>query len=136
MVTRKKRPMPKFTKPPESLVALFGRAIGAMRGVEPRRMFGYPAAFVNGNMFSCLFQSSMILRLSDADRAACASEFGAMLFEPMPGRPMREYVALPDELLRSPRLLEAWLRKSRGYAAALPPRTSGKKARSPAKKRR
>ena len=122
--------MPKFTKPPEPLVALFGRAVATLPDVETRKMFGYPAAFANGNMFSCLFQSSMILRLSEDDRAACARDFGATLFEPMPGRPMREYVAVPDELLRSAKLLDAWLRRSHGYAAGLPSRKAGKKAKA------
>src|SRR5262249_9560290 len=122
--------MPKFTKAPESLVALFTRATAALPGVEPRKMFGYPAAFVNGNMFSCLFQSSMILRLSGGDRAACTTEFGAKLFEPMPGRPMREYVAVPEALLRSPALLEVWLRKSLGYAVQLPPKAAKAKPKA------
>ena len=98
-------------------------------------MFGYPAAFVNGNMFSSLFQSSMILRLSELDRAACASQFGARLFEPMPGRPMREYVEVPPQILKSPTLLDTWLRKARDYAAALPPKGATKPARTRGKKR-
>src|SRR5262249_50439702 len=127
--------MPRFTKAPEPLVALFTRATAALPGVEPRKMFGYPAAFVNGNMFSCLFQSSMILRLSEGDRATCTREFGAQLFEPMPGRPMREYMAVPEAVLRSPRLLDVWLRKSLGYAAALPPKTAKAKTTGRAKRR-
>ena len=129
-MTVKKRQMPQFTKAPESLVALFARATAAMPGVEPRKMFGYPAAFVNGNMFSGLFQSSMVLRLSESDRARCAREFGAKPFEPMPGRPMREYVAVPEALLRSPKLLDAWLHKSHGHAAALPPKAAKKNAKA------
>jgi len=125
-VSAKKRPMPKWTKAPEALVSLFGRAIESLPGVEPKKMFGYPAAFVNGNMFSSLFQSSMILRLSEQDRAACASQFRARLFEPMPGRPMREYVEVPEQILKSQKLLDTWLRKARDYAAALPPKAAAK----------
>jgi TfoX/Sxy family transcriptional regulator of competence genes len=122
-MSAKKREMPKFTKAPPALVAQFGSAIEGLPDVERRTMFGYPAAFVNGNMFSCLFQSRMMLRLSEDDRR----ESGAKPFEPMPGRPMREYVTVPDEVLRSPKLLDAWLRKSHAYASSLPRKLVGKK---------
>src|ERR1051325_6031683 len=92
-----KRRMPEFTKPPAAMVELFGRTAHRLPGVEPRRMFGYPAAFVNGNMFACLFQDRMMLRLSEKDR----KESGFPPFEPSPGRAMREYVTLPPEVLGS-----------------------------------
>ena len=77
--------MPKWTKAPEALVALFERSTATIPDVEGRKMFGYPAAFIRGQMFSGLFQSSMILRLSPDDRAQFLEEFGATAFEPMPG---------------------------------------------------
>jgi len=109
--------MPKWTKAPDSLVALFARSIEALPGIETKKMFGYPDAFVNGNMFSSLFQSGVILRLSDDDRAACASRYGAQPFEPMPGRPMREYVVLPDKIVRSAEFA-AWLGRGIGMRQA------------------
>ena len=124
------RAMPKWSKAPEALVAQFERAIEAIPGVQTKKMFGYPAAFVNGNMFSGLFQTSMILRLSESDRAACASQYDAQPFEPMPGRPMREYIVLPDEIVRSPKALVVWLRKGHAYAARLPPKGARKSARA------
>ena len=78
-------------------------------------------------MFSCLFQSSMILRLSEEDRAVFASRHGARPFEPTPGRGMREYMAVPDEILGSAKLLDAWLRKSHAFAGALPAKVAGQK---------
>jgi TfoX/Sxy family transcriptional regulator of competence genes len=129
-----KRAMPKFTKPPEALVALFGRAVGAMPDVEMRKMFGYPAAFVSGQMFTCLFQDSMIVRLAEGDRAAFL-EKGARMFEPMPGRPMREYVAVPADVLASEAQLRDWLRRGYDYAASRPPKRGGRKKKTAAKKR-
>ena len=121
-----KRVMPKFTKAPDSMVALFERATSKLRGIETRKMFSYPAAFINGNMFSSLFQSNMILKLSEADRAACAREFGAKPFAPMPGRAMGHYIVVPEAILDSPSLLDAWLQKSYRYAAALPQKQGAK----------
>jgi TfoX/Sxy family transcriptional regulator of competence genes len=113
--------MPAFTKPPAALVEVFERAVADMPDVQPRRMFGYPAAFTNTQMFACLFQDNMIVRLSEPDRAALARD-GVRLFEPMPGRPMREYVVVPHRVVESPSTLRAWLAKAQDYAASLPPK--------------
>jgi TfoX/Sxy family transcriptional regulator of competence genes len=87
-------------------------------------MFGYPASFVNGNMFAGLFQDEMFLRLNDTDRAAIRKQYGTQLFEPMPGRPMRGYVLVPRYVLKSPRLLREWLNKGMEYAKSLPAKKS------------
>ncbi len=119
MAARKKA-MPKWTKAPEALVALFGRAVQEVPETETQKMFGYPAAFLRGQMFAGLFQSNMILRLSTSDRQEFLGEFKAVPFEPMPGRVMREYMVVPEAVLSSPRLLSSWVRKAHEYAASLP----------------
>ena len=84
-------------------------------------MFGYPAAFRNGNMFAGLFQDSMILRLGEADRLAL-SKRGGRPFEPMPGRPMREYVVVPAKVVGDPAELQTLIEKSAAFAASLKPK--------------
>src|SRR5262249_33161991 len=117
----KARPMPKFTKAPPDLVEIFTRAMADLPGVQTRKMFSYPAAFANGQMFASLFQSDMILRLSEADRQTIAQD-GGRPFEPMPGRPMREYIAVPSAIRTSPSALRAWVVKAKSYAESLPPK--------------
>jgi TfoX/Sxy family transcriptional regulator of competence genes len=117
----KSRNMPEFTKPPSALVELFQAAVADMADVRSRQMFGYPAAFTKTQMFASLFQDKMILRLSSADRETLGRE-GARPFEPMPGRPMREYVVVPEVIRDSPSRLGKWLVKAQGYAASLPPK--------------
>jgi len=129
MATRAKKPMPKFTKAPEEMVRLFGDALKDFPMATTRKMFGYPAAFVNGNMFTGLFQEEMFLRLSDEDRAAIRKEYGTPLFEPIPGRPMRNYVLVPHYILKSPRLLRTWVTKGMEYAKSLPPKKQRTKAK-------
>lgn len=85
-------------------------------------MFGFPCAFVNGNMFAGLHQDSLILRLGEAERGELLREPGARLFEPMPGRSMKEYVAAPPGVLGDATLLRKWMKKSFAFAAALPPK--------------
>jgi TfoX/Sxy family transcriptional regulator of competence genes len=117
------REMPKFTKAPPELVARFDDAIRPMMGeIEPKKMFGYPCAFIGGQMFTGLFQDYMHMRLSDADRAEFLKLEGASLFEPMPGRAMKEYVRVPPSILQSDEKLGAWLKKSAAYAKSLPPK--------------
>jgi hypothetical protein len=50
-------------------------------------------------MFVGLFQDDMILRLSETRRVEVLKIDGAKIFEPMPGRPMREYVAVPPRVM-------------------------------------
>ena len=114
--------MPKWQSAPPDLVQAFGQALASFPGAQPRKMFGYPAAFVNGNMAAGLHQSDLILRLAEPDRQALLDQPGARTFEPMPGRPMREYVAAPESVVNSPEELEAWLGRAVAYARTLPPK--------------
>jgi TfoX/Sxy family transcriptional regulator of competence genes len=105
--------------------------------VVRRKMFGYPAAFVNGNMFLGLFQDQMIVRLPEQTREDLIREGGAV-FEPMPGRPMREYVVVPPRILGDSKGLSSWVGKALAYGRGLPPKAakekkkkSGETARTP-----
>ncbi len=118
--------MPKFTPAPEALKATFAKAIDGLPGIEPRKMFGYPCAFVNGQMFMGVFADRLMLRLSDADRAKFLKLPGAKPFEPMPGRVMKEYVEVPRAVTGSAELRK-WLKKSLAYAQSLPPKAKKSK---------
>ena len=97
-----------------------------------RQMFGYPAGFVNGNMFMSLHQENMVLRLPDEPRAELLAMEGAATFEPMAGRPMKEYVTVPAALLASPEELEPWVARALAYGASLPAKAA-KAAKAKAK---
>jgi TfoX/Sxy family transcriptional regulator of competence genes len=119
--------MPKFKKSPPELIQQFDLALAPFPKAERRQMFGYPCAFANGNMFVGLFADRLMLRLSDDERAKFLKLKGARLFEPFPGRPMREYVEVPPEVLNSKAKLKNWLSKSYAYALALPAKETKKK---------
>lgn len=121
-----KRAMPSFAKAPPELVAAFGQIVAGMPVAEPRQMFGYPAAFAKGQMFASLFGDNFILRLPEAERAAFIEQYHSRQFEPMPGRPMREYVVVPPALLKSGAELDGWLGKAAAYALSLPPKKTAK----------
>ncbi len=104
----------------------------AMEGVEclKRPMFGYPAFFINGNMFSGLFQDSFFLRLSAEQKAALEKQYGNLsLLEPMPGRPMKDYTVLPEKLFRDARRLRAVITTAADWARTLPSKKPAKKSK-------
>lgn len=89
---------------------------------QKRMMFGGPAYFVNGNMFSGVHGRNILLRLDSPDREAIAAAHDQVgPFEPM-GRPMREYVALPEGLDLPANDLADWVGRSFAFAASLPPK--------------
>src|SRR5579864_1983826 len=104
--------MPKWKPAPEELVRVFEQAIRSIPDAQPKKMFGYPAAFIDGQLFAGLHQDSMIMRLSADDRTAFLKQKGSGIFEPMPGRPMREYVVVPPSVLESGDQLAHWLTRA------------------------
>lgn len=123
--------MGKWRKAPPALIETFLKAIPNDPRIEHRQMFGYPAAFINGNLFAGLHQETFMLRLSEADRDRARNDLGAETFEPMPGRAMREYMALPEPVIAERDELAEWVERSIAYAASLPP-----KAPKPRKRRK
>lgn len=81
-------------------------------------MFGTIAAFANTQMFMGLFNDELYVRLPDDERRA-ALDSGCHLLEPMPGRPMREYVSVPD-WQAAPERVRAWAHRALVYALSLP----------------
>ena len=116
--------MSKWKPAPERWVAAFATASKGLG--EPRKMFGYAAAFANGNMFAGLHEAGLVLRLTEKERDAFLRQEGARRFEPLPGRVMREYVVAPDALADEPRAVRSWLTKAFRYASSLPAKPSRK----------
>jgi hypothetical protein len=65
--------MPKFEPSPPELVARFDATAARFPDAERRKMFGYPALFVGGNLVTGLFARQWMIRLPDEDRADCSA---------------------------------------------------------------
>lgn len=115
-----------WMKAPEALMARFGESLPQAPDVQARKMFGYPAAFVNGNMFAGVFQDRIFVRVSPEEQAALETKHGPLPFEPMPGRAMKGYVRVPDEIVGGA-ALSALLASAFAYTAALPPKEKKEK---------
>jgi hypothetical protein len=86
-------------------------------GVSRAKMFGMPSVMVNGKAFAGLSGESMIFKLTGEDHQAALALEGAKLFEPMAGRPMKEWVSVPiDQSVSWLELAGAALQYVRGLA--------------------
>ena len=111
-----------WKKTPPELAARFDKAAPKDPKVVRKPMFGYPAVFMNGNMFAGTFQDKIVARLAP-DARERALKAGAKPFEPMPGRPMKEYVVVPAADVAKPAALAKWIAQARAYAGTLPEKT-------------
>lgn len=118
-----------WKKSPAELIATFDAVVPGAPA-ERRSMFGYPAAFANGNLFMSLFEDQLVLRLDEAPRQALVAA-GGRTFEPMKGRPMKEYVVAPPALVGDRAALKKWADKAFAYGRSLPP-----KQKKPAKRKK
>ena len=114
---------PQFTKSPPELIERFDAAAARHPDVERRKMFGYPALFVGGNLATGLFADTWMVRLGPAHLEALAELPGAGAFSPMPGRTMRGYATLPPDVVADDTALDDWLEKAIAFAGSLPAKT-------------
>lgn len=110
-----------WEKSSDDLTERFDAGIAGIEGIERRQMFGYPAAFVGGNLTTSLHRESWIVRLP-ASELQERLDAGWAIFEPMPGRPMSGYVKLPDAIASDPDQARAWVERAAAYVRTLPPK--------------
>jgi TfoX/Sxy family transcriptional regulator of competence genes len=112
--------MPPFEKSPPELIERFDDVAARFPEAQRRKMFGYPALFVGGNLTTGLFADRWMIRLPDDDRNALLELPGAAPFEPAPGRLMRGYATLPPDVVSDNEALDGWLRRAIAYVQTLP----------------
>lgn len=122
----------KWVKAPEELKALIQELMAPIE-CEKRPMFGYPAYFINRNMFAGLFQDKLFVRLSPAQLAALGKNFPIGNLEPMPGRPMKDYHVIPEALYTDRKKMPKLLEDAAAWCRALPPKAAKAKALGKAK---
>lgn len=111
----------RFEPSPEALTSLFERVVPGDPDVRRRKMFGWPAAFVGGNMFASLHREAFILRLPREELDEVLA-LGGRPFEPMPGRPMKGYVVVPWAILEDDSELAEWVGRALAFGRSLPPK--------------
>lgn len=112
--------MPKFEPSPPELIARFDAAVERHPEAGRRKMFGYPALFVGGNLVSGLFADTWMVRLGPDDLGALLAVPGAAPFTPMAGRTMTGYATLPADIVADDMALDGWLERAIAFGRTLP----------------
>ena len=84
-----------WERSPAELTERFAGVTDGSPASPASKMFGEIAGFVNGNMVTGLHAGRWFVRLTGDDKAEALALPGAGPFEPMPGRPMGDYIVLP-----------------------------------------
>lgn len=116
--------IPKFQKSSPELVERFNAAVerAARPDITRRQMFGYPCAWIGGNMATGLFAESWWVRLAPDRLAAAIASGEATTFEVMPGRAMKGYAVMPERVTEDKDAVDRWLAEAFDYTATLPPK--------------
>ncbi len=113
---------PHMPPSPAELVDRFALVLGRFPDLQQRKMFGYPAAFVAaGHMVTGLHGERWIVRLAEPDQVVLRAAGGSD-FEPMPGRPMRGFLSLTNEIVADDDALAEWIKRAQTHALSLPPK--------------
>ncbi len=108
-------------------VELYDKLIATVPKLE-RKGAANPYTAVNGNMFTLLHQSSTsAIRLPEDKRQEFLKKYKTTLFEAY-GAVMKEYVTVPDAVLKNTKELKKYLEFSYEYAKTLKPKPTGEKS--------
>jgi hypothetical protein len=107
-------------------VALYEKLIATIPKLESKGDAN-PYTSLNGNMFTLLHQSrTLAIRLPEDKREEFLKKYKTKLFEAY-GAVMKEYVTVPDALLKKTKELKMYLEASYQYAKTLKPKATKKK---------
>lgn len=111
----------------EESLTLYERLVETGPDIE-RKGAAMPYTSVNGHMFSLLTKvGEVALRLPDGDREEFLKRYKTVLCEQY-GTVMKEYVVVPDGLLRKTRELAKYFAVSYAYVSGLKPKATKRKA--------
>jgi hypothetical protein len=115
---------PTFTKSTPEIVARFRAVLerNPAPDITQKLMFGYPCAWIGGNMATGLFADEWWVRLSEPERDSLLTLPGAHQFEVMPGKAMGRYVVMPPDVVADDVAIDAWLQKAFAFTRTLPPK--------------
>ena len=106
---------------PANKLELYEHLVKTLPSVE-RKGDTMPYTSLNGHMFSFLSASgTLAIRLSREERETFMEKYNATLMEAH-GIVMKEYVAVPDELLKNKKIMKKYFQLSFNYVKGLKPK--------------
>ncbi len=110
---------------PADKLALYEKLVKTNPKIE-RKGAANPYTSLNGHMFTYLNQSgSLALRLPEDEREKFLRKYKTTLFEAY-GAVMKEYVTVPDSLLKDTKTLQQYFQLSYEYIKTLKPKPTTK----------
>ena len=115
----------KKTYPPQDKIDLYDKLIASIPEIE-RKGDTVPYTSLNGNMFTQMNKTGSVgLRMSKEDREKFMGKYNTELFVTY-NTVMKEYVCVPDDLLKRTKELKKYLAQSLEYAKTLKPKPTTK----------
>jgi TfoX/Sxy family transcriptional regulator of competence genes len=103
----------------EKLAERMRQQLAGQDGVVEKRMFGGLAFLLNGNMCCGVHKSALIVRLAPAATEAALRQPHTRVFD-LTGRPMKGWILVEAEAVRTAAGLKKWVAQGVAYAASLP----------------
>jgi TfoX/Sxy family transcriptional regulator of competence genes len=96
----------------------------ASRPVRKKKMFGTASWFLESNdqMFAGVWGDGIMVRIGESEVGRIVKAGEASLFDPMGGRPMKEYVLLEAEAIVEDDGLLSWLERGAKFTTTLAPK--------------
>jgi hypothetical protein len=113
--------------PPQDKIDLYDQLIATNPEIE-RKGKSMPYTSLNGHMYTYLSKSgSLGIRLPKEERKDFLEKYNTSLYESH-GAIMKEYVTVPDELLKNTEEVKKYLELSYEYVKTLKPKPTKKKS--------
>ena len=98
--------------------------LAGMLPVRRKKMFGTSSWFMESNdqMMAGVWGDGVMVRVGQERATELVSSGNAEQFDPMGGRPMREYVYLGPQVIAEDDDLVDWLEQAAGFASSLAPK--------------
>lgn len=113
----------KWPKMDKDLEERIDGLVGAMP-LRRKKMFGTSAWFLESNdlMLGGVWGDGVMVRVGESEAGTLVKGGDAEQFDPMGGRPMREYVFLDSEKIAEDNDLIEWFERAAGFTSTLPAR--------------
>jgi hypothetical protein len=105
----------------EALAARLRAALGGVKGVEERMMFGGVAFLVRGNMCVGVHEDALVARLAPEEAEEALEAPFAKPFA-VTGRPMQGWILVEPPGLKTKHMLTLWVDRAKSYVRTLPPK--------------
>lgn len=114
---------PVWKKPDPAQVERFTAALPVHPEAQPKKMFGYPACFVNGSFFVGLHNENIVVRLPGGLKSRFPELARAEVFDPMgTGRGMKDWWIIPAAIAGDDARLAAFFAAAFAEVRQLPPK--------------